>query len=36
LATTNTREALLTQKAHRIVQDLSEVDVGWLVRGRLD
>jgi HAD superfamily hydrolase (TIGR01509 family) len=36
LATTNTREALLPQKAHRIVKDLSEVDAGWLVRGRLD
>ena len=36
LATTNTREALLPQNAHRIVKDLSEVDAGWLVRGRLD
>lgn len=36
LATTHERAALVPQKAHRIVKDLSEVDAGWLVRGRLD
>jgi HAD superfamily hydrolase (TIGR01509 family) len=36
LATTHPREALVPQGAHRIVKDLSEVDAGWLVRGRLD
>jgi HAD superfamily hydrolase (TIGR01509 family) len=35
LATTNTREQLAPVGAHRIVQDLSEVDPQWLARGRL-
>jgi len=35
LATTNTREQLVTAGAHRIVKDLSEVDPQWLARGRL-
>ena len=36
LATTNTREQLGAVGAHRIVEDLSEVDPRWLARGRLD
>jgi len=35
LATTNTRAQLAPVGAHRIVADLSEVDPGWLARGRL-
>ena len=36
LATTHPHEALLPQNAHRIVNNLSEVDPQWLARGRLD
>ena len=36
LATTHAREALVSQNAHRIINNLSEVDPQWLARGRLD
>jgi beta-phosphoglucomutase-like phosphatase (HAD superfamily) len=36
LATTHPREALEPQRAHQIVQDLSEVNPEWLVKGQID
>ena len=35
LATTHPREILISQNAHHIVKDLSEVNPQWIVQGKI-